>query len=476
MTAPRPREQRRPPSPHEHPPGGRSSRHTVTAAGRPPGFARLGGARRALFRAARAAAVVACLSLAGAFALPAVQAHTTKGPHGSEHTHFYLWRTTVTVGSAAGKLGYDKSDSLGSISTSAKFGLPPWNPPHKHHVDRDSYHTVEAIYSFEQAGATLLRIDIPGSTSIRMSPGSVTLWLNHTAYPLTVGSETGDEAVIFNTFFEDTPDVTWKEDDEVRVALVYERQLPSAPENVSVTAPDGEVGTLEVSWDEADKGTFPIECYLVEFHHPRDDKKRKQSYPGSRGTGKGCDDTPPTSVKRTDLEPGVRYEVKVQALSGDGHSDWSETVTAPRTRGIPTSCALNPGDLWCGVVTVGGGTDYFGYDDQPTPVVGGLSDVDFDFGTNSYTIFAIFVGSQTAALPGSLGLSFSPSTRPTAADREKLVLHIGSAAYRLSQASVSAGRAFSWNDAGLDWSRQSYVILRLREESPAGSPGARSGR
>ena len=149
MTAPRPREQCRPPSPPEHPPsrrGRRSSRHTLTAAGRPAGFARLAGARRALFRAARAAAVVACLCLAGAFVLPAVQAHTTNGPHGSEHTHFYLWRTTMTVGEESGFLGYHGVDGLGGLSTGRKFNYPPWSPPSKHHFDPDYEYTIEGLY------------------------------------------------------------------------------------------------------------------------------------------------------------------------------------------------------------------------------------------------------------------------------------------------------------------------------------------
>ena len=126
------------------------------------------------------------------------------------------------------------------------------------------------------------------------------------------------------------PDLDWKEDDEVRVALVYERTLPSAPTNVRVTAPPGEDGTLEVSWEEPEfEGTFPVECYLVEFRHPSGEaKKRKQSYPGSLGPGQGCGDSPPTSVRRTDLETGVQYQVLVQALSGDGFSEWSETKTA----------------------------------------------------------------------------------------------------------------------------------------------------
>ena len=341
MTAPRPREQRRPPSPPERPPprrGGHSPPYAVSAAGRPAGFARLAGARRALSRSARAVAVVACLCLAGAFALPTVQADTTdNGPHGSEHTHFYLWRTTLTVGEDSGTLGYDKSDSYGSISTSADFGYPPWNPPHKHHVDRDSYYTVETIKSYEESGNIVLEVVFSGGEKIAeklySGPGSVTLWLNQTAYPVSVGGASLN-TIQFRTRFSDTPDVTWKEDDEVRVALVYERRLPSAPTNVSVTAPPGEDGTLEVSWDEPEfGGTFPVECYLVEFRHPSgESKKRRQSYPGSLGTGKGCGDEPPTRVRRTDLEPGVQYQVLVQALSGDGFSEWSETKTA-RTRG-----------------------------------------------------------------------------------------------------------------------------------------------
>ena len=331
MTAPRPREQAGPPSPPEHPPsrrGGRSSRHTVTA-GRPAGFARLAGARRALFRAARAAAVVACLSLAGAFALPTVQADTTdnNGPHGSEHTHFYLWRTTITVGEDSGYFGYDADalNPLGSINTNPKFSYPPWSPPHKHHVDPDYEFRVTQLYMNDSE----LNVQIVGAGDFSgTDPGNITLWIRNTSIPL--GGFGSSDTEMFD--IPSGPDLNWEEGEKVRVALIYERQLPSAPENVQVTAPDGEVGTLEVTWDAADAGTFPIECYLVEFLHPDDDiKKRKQSYPGSRGPGKGCGDTPPTSVKYTDLEKGVRYEVRVQALSGDGFGEWSDTKTAPRT-------------------------------------------------------------------------------------------------------------------------------------------------
>ena len=472
LTALRAREHRRPPSsPDRLPPrrGGHSSPYAVTAVGRPAGFARLAGARRALSRSARAVAAVACLCLAGAFALPAVQADTTdNGPHGTEHTHFYLWRTTMTVGESSGQLGYNTAptNSYGSISTDADFNYPPWSPPPKHHFDPDYNFTVDALFLSEPSGVTVLTLTINDVMTI--SGGTATLWIGNTGFPLNEGAGLG--SLNFSSLTDhdlDVPDLDWEEDEEVRVALVYERRLPSAPKNVRVTAPPGEGGTLEVSWDEPDdEGTFPIECYLVEFRHPSGEaKKRKQSYPGSLGPGKGCGDSPPTSVTRTDLETGAQYQVLVQALSGDGFSEWSETKTV-RTNGIPTSCVLNPGDLWCGVVTVGLAIESYGFNDFQG--FGDLSEKDFDFGANSYTIEAIIVDSQTTATPGALTFTFDSETRPTPAERDNLVLHVGGAAFEFSDpSSLTAGRNFKWNDAGLDWSGKEYVIVRLREASSA---------
>ncbi len=251
-------------------------------------------------------------------------------PTRPQTTHFYLWRTTMTVGvdEATSPIAYRYSGyhpthsagAIGSISTDADFGFPPWNPPHKHHVDRDSYITVGSVYETVISSEEKLFLLLPQLPDT----GNVTLWLDHKKYPLSSASYATDGYQWSDINADD-----WAEDDEVKVALVYERQLPSAPTNVSVTAPEGEDGTLEVSWDEADDGTFPIECYLVEFRHPSGEARdRKQSYPGSLGPGKGCGDSPPTSVKRTDLDTGVQYQVLVQALSGDGFSEWSETKTA----------------------------------------------------------------------------------------------------------------------------------------------------
>ena len=263
---------------------------------------------------------------------------------------FRLWSNTMTVGSveipsirllSQGYLS-GTSDDFGSIIHGAKFGFPPWNPPHKHHFDRDSHVTVSGLWVNQKTSGDaekVLFLRIPKLPDV----GDVTLWIGHKSYPLSSESYEDNHYEWQNIDDNASTDLDWKADDpdttdvneadKVSVVLSYERLLPSAPENVSVTAPPGEGGTLEVSWEEPEYGgTFPIECYLVEFRHPSGDaKKRKQSYPGSRGTGKGCGDTPPTSVKYTDLEEDVRYEVLVQALSGDGFSEWSDAKTAPRT-------------------------------------------------------------------------------------------------------------------------------------------------
>ena len=81
MTAPRAREQRCPSAPPDRPPppgAADPQSQTVSAAGRPAGFARLGGARRGLVRPARGLAAAALLALSGALALPATaEAQTT---------------------------------------------------------------------------------------------------------------------------------------------------------------------------------------------------------------------------------------------------------------------------------------------------------------------------------------------------------------------------------------------------------------
>ena len=99
---------------------------------------------------------IAALAVAGtalAMLFSTAEAHTPdNGPHGSEHTHFYFWRTTLTVGESSGYLGYNKAEGWGELSTGRTFNYPPWSPPHKHHFDPVYRFTVVGLYIFSTGG------------------------------------------------------------------------------------------------------------------------------------------------------------------------------------------------------------------------------------------------------------------------------------------------------------------------------------
>ena len=154
------------------------------------------------------------------------------------------------------------------------------------------------------------------------------------------------------------------------------------------------------------------------------------------------------------LEAGANT-FKVKVTAEDGTTTKTYTVTVNRAS---PSCTLNTGDLWCGVVTVGNGTGYDGY--AANSSLGALSDSTFSVGTNSYTIEDIYV--QTGGF--SVGaLTFVLVSGLTSADKAALVLHLGSAEFEFSDAPEAAGRSYTWSNAGLDWSSESFVTLRLRD-------------
>ena len=127
-------------------------------------------------------AAIAALAVAGAVLASLFSTAEAQ----TETTNFYLWRTTMTVGEDSGYLGYDSdlNAPLGSISTDADFGYPPWNPPHKHHFDPDYEFTVEALYLDPTGdGSLVLKVDGAG---IERGPdvGKITLWIGNTSFPL----------------------------------------------------------------------------------------------------------------------------------------------------------------------------------------------------------------------------------------------------------------------------------------------------
>ena len=91
------------------------------------------------------------------------------------------------------------------------------------------------------------------------------------------------------------------------------------------------------------------------------------------------------------------------------------------------------------------------------------------FGTNAYTIDEVTVGAEQYK-----GFLFFGLNRAlTAADRARLVLYVGGAAFALSDANDRAP-TYHWRQTALDWSSASRVKLRLRANLPAAPAGLRA--
>ena len=196
------------------------------------------------------------------------------------------------------------------------------------------------------------------------------------------------------------------------------------------------------------------------------DKTLNSGWPAWVRTGTGDDDSPATGWEIADSNlyrgatatnwssiAGESYKIRVNGTAAGG--------------GTP-SCTLNTGDLWCGVVTVvlhtvGGFDVGYGFADASTSTntsdTGALSDETFSVGANNYTIDLV-----TVTTPPDSNFRFSLTSALTAADKEKLVLHVGSRSIAFSDLpSPNTVFTYAWGSSGLDWSSTSSVTLRLRE-------------
>ena len=136
------------------------------------------------------------------------------------------------------------------------------------------------------------------------------------------------------------------------------------------------------------------------------------------------------------------------------------------------TCTLNTGDLWCGVVTVERFTlevielDGFGSGEGE----GDLSDTDFTYGSNSYTI------DLAANERNNEALLFSLTSALTDADLAALELHVdgnsNSFAFAAADGPSATTYTYTWTGTGLDWFGTPTVTLRLREANnpPVFSP------
>ena len=235
----------------------------------------------------------------------------------------------------------------------------------------------------------------------------------------------------------------------VTIDVTDVNEKSAKPDKPTLAAVTGSSTTLTATWTKPDLDGGPdIAGYAVQY---------KVNTATTWEDFAHSDTAITTTI--TGLTADTSYQVQVRAKNGETDSDWSDPSDAVKTNAemsTPT-CTLNTGDLWCGVVTVAdivNGDGFAGTD-------GDLDDKTFSVGTNNYTINSIYV--QTGFNSGTL--TFVLMSGLTSADRAVLVLHLGSAEYEFSDATISSsGLSYAW-DAGLDWSSESFVELRLRDGS-----------
>ena len=244
-------------------------------------------------------------------------------------------------------------------------------------------------------------------------------------------------------------------DQTITVTVTDADEQSAKPDKPELEAVSGSSTSLTATWETPDKNGGPaITGYKLEYKLSTETSWTAFAHTGTAVT-----------ATVTGLTADTAYQARVRAENGETDSDWSDASDAVSTNAetVTPTCTLNPGDLWCGVVTVGAimisGTHFA---DGFNSSTGGLSDTTFTVGTNNYTIDTIGVGATVAA--GSL--NFSLTSALTATDRAKLVLHVGSRSFALSD-SGDPGASFSydWPTAGLDWTSETSVTLRLRANS-----------
>ena len=246
-------------------------------------------------------------------------------------------------------------------------------------------------------------------------------------------------------------------------------EVPGAPGAPNVSA--ASMSSLDVSWAAPANVGPPITDYDYRYRTA-----------AAQGAWTEVTGTTITGLSATirDLAENTSYDVQVRATNAEGAGAWSASG-----RGATFSasgCTLNPGDIWCGVVTVGdttatgSPTNGFMAATGEYPQVGNLSGKTFTYGMNTYTIDMILVESAAAGL--TEGVFFSLTSRLTASDKDALVMHVdgsGSAAIAFDHAVSLGSYTYYWigdritegtlvsHGPGLDWSSETTVTVRLRE-------------
>ena len=279
-----------------------------------------------------------------------------------------------------------------------------------------------------------------------------------------------DQAVV--VIYDSAAGLVDNEGNEYQSFTTGEDGVPAAVNNSTVlrTAPGKPTGLeasasgdarIDLSWTAPADGGSAITGYKIEV-----------STDGGTNWTDLVADTGNTDTRysHTGLAPGSTRHYRVSAINAVGISDASDVVSDTTA----TSCTLNSGDRWCGVVTVGNrNSELYGFLSPlfTLPGAGNLSDKTFD----GYTIDGVWTA--TGANAGKL--FFDLTSALSAADKARLVLHVGSDSFAFSAATgPDTFNNYNWERTGLDWSSDPYVTLRLRlgvPGQPANLVAAASG-
>ena len=335
-----------------------------------------------------------------------------------------LWCGILTVGTSTSSgttfYGYDLHESQGSLSPNS------------------------FMYDGNTITVTGLQYDVGSGNALRFD---FTTSLGTGDFVLHVGSQSFDFTGGQASYSFTSHGLSWSSGNTVEVRLREAATAPGEPTDLTATA--NGTTRIDLSWTApADDGGSAITGYRIEV----------STDAGSNWSDLVADTAnTDTTYSHTGLSPGDTRHYRVSAINAEGASVASDVADAT-TAAAPT-CALYPDDLWCGVVTVERfprpPLDLYGFGSGG----GDLSDKEFTYGTNSYTI-------DVAANERNNGaLLFSLTSALTAEDRAALELHVdgNSASFAFSDANHSSSdHTYTWPGTGLDWLGTLTVTLRLR--------------
>ena len=270
-------------------------------------------------------------------------------------------------------------------------------------------------------------------------------------YEVEVEARSGDDQRAHSEDF-----ITKRTRQTITVRVTDVDEQPAKPAKPTLAADANSTTSLRVSWTKPGLNGGPeINGYNVQY---------RAYVEGMDGdwTDVAHDGTALTATI-TGLSADTDYEARVQAYNDEAKSDWSD----PSEPFSPKSCALEAGDLWCGVVTVAEvqGNAAHGFSDLTLSPGGDLDGNPEDKMFPGGSIEGIYVGTTGA---GSGNLNFVLDARLSPDDRATLALHVdgGSEPFAFSAASkADIIHAYIWSGSGLNWSSESSVTLRLRRKA-----------